>query len=694
MSYADVVIETRSDNVDNFFTYETGDLPGLRVGSKVIVPFAQERAKRSGYVFALHEELQPELEGKRIRRIEAVCEEESLTAEAIEVCRWMRRRCYCRYIDAARCFAPAGKKPKREEAPESSGGKGSVGALADVLTDSANGALAAAPLPVPAPPLTLEQRRAAGRIVSAMEAGRSEVFLLRGVTGSGKTEVYLAAAEQALKQGRRTIMLVPEISLTHQTVERFVARFGAERIAVLHSALTQNERYREWIRIRGGSVDIVIGARSAVFAPFEKLGLLILDEEHEGTYKSDMSPKYDAVEVAVKRAKAAGAVAVLGSATPSIVSSYRARQGLYRELVLTKRYNTTPLPNLTVVDMRKELAGGNKSVFSEALYAAMLDAFAARKQVLLFLNRRGWSSFVSCPHCGYVMRCERCNISLTYHKSDNRAVCHFCGESRAVPEACPSCGAEGLRYYGLGTEQVEERTKEAFPERTVARMDLDSTKTKGSGKKILRDFSAGRTDILVGTQMIAKGLDFDNVAVVGVISADITLNIPDFKSPERTFQLITQVAGRAGRREERGSVYVQTCLPEHYAIEAARSHDYEGFYRSELYFRETLAYPPYTDVIQITVFSEREDVCAGGAEAARRAILARLGEAERPRLLGPRPAPIAKAGADYRYHLYLKAEAARRRVYEAALSELKRKINTDSAAGYRIMIDVNPFSLM
>ncbi|MCL2493646.1 MAG: primosomal protein N', partial [Clostridiales bacterium] len=493
MSYADVVIETRSDNVDNFFTYETGDISGLRVGSKVTVPFAQEHAKRSGYIFALYEELPPALADKRIRRIESVCEEESLTAEAIEVCRWMRRRCYCRYIDAARCFAPAGKRPG-----EPKGGPGGE--------PKGDGSAAEAP------PLTLEQRRAADRIAGAMNAGQPEIFLLRGVTGSGKTEVYLAAAEQALAQGRQTIMLVPEISLTHQTVERFVARFGGARVAVLHSALTQNERWREWMRIRSGAVDIVIGARSAVFAPFEKLGLLILDEEHEGTYKSDMSPKYDAVEVAVKRAKAAGAVAVLGSATPSIVSSYRARQGLYKELALTKRYNTAPLPELTVVDMRKELANGNKSIFSEALYAAMLDAFAAKKQVLLFLNRRGWSSFVSCPHCGYVMKCGRCNISLTYHKAGDRAVCHFCGESHAVPEACPSCGAEGLRYFGLGTEQVEERTRQAFPDRTVARMDVDSTRAKGSAKKILRDFAAGRTDILVGTQMIAKGLDFENVA--------------------------------------------------------------------------------------------------------------------------------------------------------------------------------------
>ncbi|MDR1815322.1 MAG: primosomal protein N' [Clostridiales Family XIII bacterium] len=682
--YADVVVGTRSDNVDNFFTYETGGLEGLRVGSKVTVPFAQERGNRDGYVFALFDDLPAGLEGKRMRRISAVDGQESLTEDAVAVCVWMRRRYFCRYIDAARCFAPAGKK-RAKVGGESEGGR--------------QDAAPTNPVENGAPVLTQEQKAAVGRILPALAEGKPKVFLLRGVTGSGKTEVYLTAAEEALRRGRRVVMLVPEISLTHQTVARFLARFGAARIAVLHSGLTLRERYDEWVRIRSGGADIVIGARSAVFAPAENLGLVLVDEEHEGTYKSDMSPKYDAVEVAVRRAQAAGAVCVLGSATPSVVSSYRAEQGYYEEITLTKRYNTTPLPHLTVVDMRKELMRGNKSIFSEALYAAMLDAFAARRQVMLFLNRRGWSSFVSCPHCGYVMKCAQCNISLTYHKAEDRAVCHFCGASAAVPKACPSCGAEGLRFFGLGTEQVEELTRQAFPEQKVARLDVDAAKPKGAAKKILADFAAGKTDILIGTQMIAKGLDFAGVSVVGVISADITLNIPDFKSPERTFQLVTQVAGRAGRREERGSVFVQTYVPEHYAIEAARHHDYEGFYRSELFFRETLSYPPYTDVVQVTTFAADEDVCAAGAGEVRELIFAALGPSGLAReaaagMLGPRPAPVAKIGADYRWHLYLKVPTGRRRAYEAALAEVKRRVNTDAGKGYRIMLDVNPFSLM
>jgi len=545
-----------------------------------------------------------------------------------------------------------------------------------------------------APPLTQEQKRAAAAVLPAIEKKEMAAFLLHGVTGSGKTEVYLAASEKALSLGRKVIMLVPEISLTHQTVKRFVERFGESRVAILHSKLTLSERYEEWIRIRSGEVDIAIGARSAVFAPFSDIGLIIVDEEHEGTYKSDMTPKYDTVEVAYKRAAASGATLLLGSATPSVVSSYRAEQGLYKKLVLTKRYNTTPLPLLQVVDMRAELLKGNKSVFSEAMFGAVNETLEEGKQIMLFLNRRGWSSFVSCPSCGYVMKCERCNISLTYHKAENRAVCHYCGVSKKIPDACPSCAKPELRFFGLGTEQVEELTKEAFPQAKIARLDADNARKRGSGERILAAFGAGKTDILIGTQMIAKGLDFAGVALVGIVAADISLNIPDFKSPERTFQLITQVAGRAGRREERGRVIIQTYIPENYAIEAASSYDYEGFYRSELFFRKTLLYPPFSDVVQISAYAPEEDKAREGAERVRKGLLDIQGLLTDEFILGPKPAPIAKFGDDFRYHLYIKAETKKRRALENALGELKIKVNTDPAAGCYIMVDINPYSLM
>jgi len=678
MIFADVVIDTKSDNVDNFFTYDASAFPEIRPGARVRAPFGKGSSRISGYVFSLPDKLPEGLEGKRILKISEVDEELSLPEGAIEVCLWMKARYYCRYIEAAQCFAPAGKPRKRSEGGDS-------GIPKSAVCERAN---------YSAPPLTQEQKRAVAAILPKIEGHDPAAFLLQGVTGSGKTEVYLAACEKTLETGRKAIMLVPEISLTHQTVGRFVERFGAGRVAILHSKLTIKERYEEWQRIKRGEVDVVIGARSAVFAPFSDIGLIVVDEEHEGTYKSDMTPKYDTAEVAYKRAAASGAVLLLGSATPSVVSSYRAEKGLYKKLTLTKRYNATPLPVLHVADMRAELLKGNKSVFSEALYSAVNETLEDGKQAMLFLNRRGWSSFVSCPSCGYVMKCERCNISLTYHKDENRAVCHYCGMSRKVPDACPSCGKPGLRFFGLGTEQVEALAKETFPKARIARLDADNAKKRGSGERILSAFGAGKTDILIGTQMIAKGLDFAGVALVGIVAADISLNIPDFKSPERTFQLITQVAGRAGRREERGRVIIQTYIPENYAIEAASNYDYEGFYRSELFFRKTLMYPPFSDVVQITAYAAEEDKAREGADRIRKDLLSGESLLSEDFLLGPRPAPIAKIGNDYRYHLYLKAESKKRRVLESVLQELKQRINTDPTAGYRIIIDVNPYSLM
>ena len=734
MTYADVIIDTKSDNVDNFFTYDAAAFPDIRPGARVRVPFGRGAGRISGYVFALRDTLPEGLEGKRISRITEVDEELSLPEGAIDVCLWMKARYYCRYIEAAQCFAPAGKPRKKEEhSGEEHSGDGSTYVSeplsltpAPPLTleqqHSGDGSvyvpepLSLAPAPpltleqqhsgdgstyvseplslTPAPPLTLEQQRAASAVLPKIAEREPAAFLLHGVTGSGKTEVYLAACEKTLEEGRKAIMLVPEISLTHQTVKRFVERFGEERIAILHSKMTIKERYESWLRIKKGVVDIVIGARSAVFAPFSDIGLIIVDEEHEGTYKSDMTPKYDTVEVAYKRAAASCAVLLLGSATPSVVSAYRAEQGLYKKLALTKRYNTTPLPELFVVDMRAETLKGNLSVFSEALYKAVNETLEAGRQAMLFLNRRGWSSFVSCPSCGYVMKCERCNISLTYHKAENRAVCHYCGKTRKVPDTCPSCGKPGLRFFGIGTEQVEERAKEVFPQARIARLDADNARKRGSGERILNAFGAGRTDILIGTQMIAKGLDFPGVALVGIVAADISLNIPDFKSPERTFQLITQVAGRAGRREERGRVFIQTYIPENYAIEAASGYDYEGFYRSELFFRKTLTYPPFSDVVQITSYAAEEEKAREGAERARKELLAEKDLLTLEFVLGPRPAPIVKVGNDFRYHLYVKAEIKKRRALENALGSLKQRINTDAAAGYRIIVDINPYSLM
>ena len=686
MKYADIVIDTKSDSVDNFFTYDVSEFPEIKVGARIKAPFGRGRGRISGFVFALYDELPESLTTKRISKITEVDEELTLPDGAVPICEWMRKRYYCRYIEAAQCFSPSGKPLKRNKSETVS--EQEPQAAEEQLTSSCDQSLTFS-----APPLTQEQKRAVAGILPAIESGGG-VFLLHGVTGSGKTEVYLTACEKTIELGRSAIMLVPEISLTHQTVKRFIERFGEKDIAILHSKLTPSQRYEEWMRIKKGEVKIAIGARSAIFAPFENIGLIIVDEEHESTYKSDKSPKYDTVEVAVKRASGAGAVALLGSATPSVVSSYRAEKGLYKKLVLTKRYNTTPLPMLTVADMRTELLHGNKSIFSERLYNSIKETLDEGKQIMLFLNRRGWSSFISCPSCGYVMKCERCNISLTYHKAEDKAVCHFCGLSRKVPDACPSCGKGDLRFYGLGTEQVEKLTKEAFPEATVSRLDADNAKKRGSSEKILSAFGAGKIDILIGTQMIAKGLDFAGVTLVGIVAADISLNIPDFKSPERTFQLITQVAGRAGRREERGQVVIQTYMPENYAIEAAADHDYEGFYRAELFFRKTLLYPPFSDIVQITCFAATEELSMEGAARVRNDLLSVKDFLSEEFVLGPKPAPVAKIGDDFRYHLHIKVETKKRKKLEQVLFELKQKINIDQTLGYRIIIDINPYSLM
>jgi primosomal protein N' (replication factor Y) len=460
----------------------------------------------------------------------------------------------------------------------------------------------------------------------------------------------------------------------------------------MHSKLSKGERYAEWARVRRGDADIAIGARSVVFAPFDDIGAIIVDEEHETTYKSDMAPKYDAVEVALKRAVRAGAVCVLGSATPSVVSMHRAREGMYRMLTLRERYNGTPLPRLTVVDMREELRGGNRSIFSGALHESMRANLARGKQVILFLNRRGYSTFVSCRACGYAMRCPDCGVSLVYHKGRNRAECHFCGVKLPLPSCCPECGSGQIRHFGVGTEKVEELTREAFPGAAVARLDLDSTSRKGSAAKILSDFGAGRTDILIGTQMVAKGLDYDNVSPVGIIAADVSLNIPDFRSSERTFQIITQASGRAGRGDEAGDVYVQTYSPGHYAIEAARAGDYDGFYETETLVRRTLSYPPFSDIYRVTAYGD-EEAAERGAERVADELAAAMGDGARRDILGPRRTLTPGPGGSAGYALNIKVLPGARDGYERALAAIKKKINTDKSAGYRIMIDVNPFSL-
>ena len=562
---------------------------------------------------------------------------------------------------------------------------------------------------LPTQPLELnaQQVTALESIVESMERlakrdddetkpGGDNVFLLHGVTGSGKTEVYLQAIAHALGQGKGAIVLVPEISLTPQTVERFKARFsqGPQQtlVAVLHSHLSAGERHDEWHKIRQGRARIVIGARSAVFAPVEPLGLVIVDEEHEHSYKQEEAPRYNARDLAVVRGQQEGAAVVLGSATPCMESYHNVQRKKYGLLSLTERVDNIQMPIVRVIDMRsaarKEKGVG---IFSPQLREAILQRLEKNEQVMLFLNRRGWSSSLQCPECGFVAECPNCSVSLTYHRAAQQLMCHICGHIEAAPKKCPQteCGNVAIRFSGLGTEKVEAALEKGFPSARVKRMDSDTLKRKEDYRRILGDFRTGKIDILVGTQMIAKGLHFPNVTLVGIIHADLSLHIPDFRAGERTFQLLTQVAGRAGRGEVEGEVYVQSFTPFHPAIQYARRHDYVGFYEQEIEFRQQLNYPPVGRVALLTLRGRSEDRVKFAADHLRRemdTVAKELGEVV---VAGPAPAPLLRAENFYRYQIMLRT---------SRMPQLSRKLSAlretfQIPEDLRLVIDIDPMSL-
>jgi len=484
------------------------------------------------------------------------------------------------------------------------------------------------------------------------------VFLLRGVTGSGKTEIYLRALAEFVAQGKRGICLVPEISLTPQTIERFASRFPG-RVAVIHSGLSLGEQFDEWHRIKEGGCDVVIGPRSALFAPQPDLGLIVIDEEHEWTYKqSDKSPRYHARDVAIKLAELTGAVVILGSATPDVETFYRAQQGEYQLVELKERitpYGPSPLPEVEVVDLRDELKAGNRSLFSRALVGAMTEALARQEQTILFLNRRGTATFVQCRACGFVFRCSHCTASLTYHSATRKLVCHHCRYSVSLPAECPQCLSPHLRFLGIGTQRVEEEVGHFFPQARILRWDRDVTSGRRAHEELLTKFRTHEADVLIGTQMIAKGLDFPQITVAGVISADTGLNLPDFRAGERTFQLLCQVAGRAGRGFMPGKVIIQTYSPEHYAIMAASKHDYLSFYAQEINYRRKFGYPPFSHLASLT-FSHTNDItCLKEAERMSRLLAAEKDRRGIPdlRLIGPVPAFTPRVRGHYRWQLVL-----------------------------------------
>lgn len=709
--YAGIIIDQAHPSIDKIFHYSIPDhmIENIDVGFRVLIPFGRYNKRVDGYVVQLDNK--SDVPPDKMKTILKILDTgPAILPQHIPIIKWMVDEYHCMTIEAIRCFVPSGLRSNMRKKKEKvvyltvrdtldeciDEIKNRSSYMADILNYLRN--RDGEPMKIieqatsapessfrslekrgwikiekkeiyrdpwsrresdrgTIPHLTSEQQVAVDKMTNALNKKIYGAFLLHGVTGSGKTEVYIRIVEEALKQDRQAIVLVPEISLTPQTVGRFKDRFG-NQVAVLHSRLSEGERYDEWRRIMKGEASIAVGARSAVFAPFSNLGVIIIDEAHEDSYKSDLRPKYHATEIAKKRCQLEGSILILGTATPSIGEYFNALNGELELLELPHRVDGRDLPPVEIVDMREELIRGNRSMFSRVLYEGIEDILRRREQAILLLNRRGYANFVSCRECGWVAECNRCAVSLTYHASDRRLKCHYCGNQYLYPKICPRCKSRYIKQFGVGTQRLERELLRFFPQARIARMDMDTTSTKDAHEIILSSFGKGEYDILLGTQMIAKGLDFPNVTLVGVIAADASLNLPEYTSPERTFQLITQVGGRAGRGNVAGRVIVQTYQPEHYAIKCAAKHDYRGFYSYEIDLREKFDYPPFAHIIKLLLTGESEQVLIDNAKALESWLMGQI--EQNPVLkeglihIGAYPAPISKIKNRYRWQILIK----------------------------------------
>ena len=650
---AEIIINRTAKRLNRTFDYKVPiELEELiMIGSTVLVPFGKSSTLEEGYVVGIKENTTYEV--KEIVKIK-----HNLTEKQIELAKWMAKRYFCNVSDCIKQMLTPGTKNKKAEKNVQDKTINAVylkkdideiqfdiemgkiksekqkkilqflksnegatvpeielftdGSRAIVKTLEKNGYVEIIEKKIERNPLankkiektenlklTDEQQSAYNKVALNITTNSYEQFLLYGVTGSGKTEVYLQLIGKALEQDKTAIVLVPEISLTPQMIDRFIARFNKDEIAVLHSKLSIGERYDEWNKIKEGKAKIIIGARSAIFAPTENIGIIIIDEEHDSSYKSEAIPKYDAKEIAKKIAKENNCPLVLGSATPDLVTYYKAQQGKITLLELTKRANNSKLPEVEIVDLKMELANGNRSMLSAKLHDEIEQNLKEKRQTILFLNRRGFSTFIMCRECGYTVKCKNCNISMTYHKTENKLKCHYCGYEENVVTICPECHSDKIRYFGTGTQKLEQEINKIFPEASTIRMDIDTVTKKNSHEEILNKFKNENIDILIGTQMVVKGHHFPNVTLVGVIAADSSLNIDDYRANERTFQILTQVAGRAGREQLDGNVVIQTYNPDNFSIICAQKQDYEMFYNTEIALREQLKYPPFYDIILI-----------------------------------------------------------------------------------------------
>ena len=669
--YAQVVLGLP---VDRAFTYSIPDnlRKSIQVGQRVEVPFG--RRLEIGYVVGFLNKTPI----KKIKPLKTVIDREPLLdRQMLKLTRRVADYCYASWGEVIEAAHPASvRKRKRPnvlrhcEEPEAT--KQSATSLSHFARPHS---------------LSAQQMRVLNLITKSIKRREHQVFLLHGITASGKTEVYLQAIACALVQGTSSIVLVPEISLTPQTVERFKARFG-ERVALMHSRLKASERASQWQLIKNGQAQIVIGARSAVFAPVKDLGLIVVDEEHETTYKQkDTSPRYHAREVAVLRAKLAKATVILGSATPSLESFYNAKKGEIKLLSLPERVTKRDLPEVSIIDMRREITMRRRrvNILSRALEVRIRQILHKGEQAILFLNRRGFSTFINCTKCGYVAKCKRCNVSLTYHYATKTLICHYCNYSIEPPAICPECNSTYLSYFGLGTEKVESELHRLFPRARIGRMDTDAMSRRDAHARILSDFKEGKIDVLVGTQMVAKGLDFPRVSLVGVVSADTALNLPDFRSGERTFNLLTQVGGRSGRGEAEGKVIIQTYVPENYAVTASTRHDYLQFYRREIKGRKALGLPPFVHLVNLNLRSRNQKRAQDAAEELS-IRLKKKRPAKAIQVLGPAPAVIAKIRGNFHWNVLLKG----RRTQD--LVKLLRRVLKDSKRykGIRLSVDVDP----
>lgn len=730
--YAGVVVNNDSVQVDKVFTYKIPiSLMGeVLLGFRVKVPFGKGNKSLDAFVLELYEQCD---NVNNIKDIISICDEIPLLKTTdIELIKIMKKKYLCTYLECIKVIIPRGitKGIKSKSAQVLTAGKELEGkflnepykniyeqiqlnnmkynktefsklfnqSLSSINTMIKYGFLGTEEIIInryneknysryEEKILNERQQQSVDLIINS----KQKKFLMHGVTGSGKTEIYMNLVSYMLKENKQSIILIPEISLTPQMVERFKGRFGRD-IAVFHSKLSDGERFDEWMRVKLKNVKIAIGARSAIFLPFENLGLIVIDEEHEASYKSDSDPKFDAREIAYIKCELENCKLLLGSATPSIESYYRATMKELELITINERADGAAMPKVEIVDMREELINNNRSILSNSLHEGIIEALRKKEQIILFLNRRGFSTFVSCRKCGYVFKCKKCDISLTYHNVGEYLTCHYCGEKERISKTCPSCGSSYVKYFGVGTEKVEQEINRIFPSAKTLRMDFDTTRRKNSYEYIYNTFKNKQADILIGTQMVAKGLDFENVTLVGVIAADLSLNLPDYRAFEKTFQLLTQVSGRAGRGKKEGKVVIQTYNADNFTIQYAAENNYDSFYKNEIMMRKTMNYPPFTNILVITMSSEDENLLIKNIQNVGVNLKYKIQYDDKITLLGPCPCGISKIKNFYRWQIIIKghineiiAEEIKILVYEL----VKNVYNS-----IRVSIDINPSNMI